>query len=89
MPVERKTDKTSEAVADAQKRRFIETAKELEADETGEEFERMFAKAVPTKKRRLQHSALVIQRVPKRFSHSAPVYLASHGVYTTGFFPRA
>ena len=49
MPAKRKTDETPEAVAEAQKRRFIETAKELEADETGEAFERAFAKAVPAK----------------------------------------
>ena len=47
MPAKRKPDKTPEAVAEAQKRRFIETAKELEADETGEAFERMFSKVVP------------------------------------------
>ena len=31
-------------------RRFIETARELEADETGEAFERAFKKIVPPKK---------------------------------------
>ena len=32
-----------------QSRRFVETARELEADETGEAFERAFKKAVPPK----------------------------------------
>jgi hypothetical protein len=45
----RKEEPTSETVA-AQKRRFIETARELGADETGEAFERAFAKVVPPKK---------------------------------------
>jgi hypothetical protein len=33
----------------AQKKRFIETARELESDETGEAFERAFGKIVPPK----------------------------------------
>ncbi len=44
----RKTPETPETVA-AQSKRFIETAKQLEADESGEAFERAFAKAVPPK----------------------------------------
>jgi hypothetical protein len=44
----RKEEPTPETVA-AQKKRFIETAKELGLDETGEEFERLFATAVPAK----------------------------------------
>lgn len=46
----RKTPETPETVAE-QSKRFIETAKELEADESGEAFERAFAKAVPAKTR--------------------------------------
>ncbi len=49
MPAKRKPGETPEAVAEAQKRRFIETAKELEADESGEAFEQVFAKVVPAK----------------------------------------
>jgi hypothetical protein len=45
----RKTEPTPETVT-AQKKRFIETAKELGADETGEAFERAFKKAVPPAK---------------------------------------
>jgi len=44
----RKTPETAETVA-AQRKRFIETAKELEADETGEAFEQAFARVVPPK----------------------------------------
>ncbi len=46
----RKTPETAETMA-AQKKRFIDTAKELGADESGEAFERAFAKAVPMKPR--------------------------------------
>jgi hypothetical protein len=49
MPAKRKPDETPEAVAEAQKRRFIETAKELGVDESGEAFEKMFKKIVPPK----------------------------------------
>jgi len=45
----RKTPETAEAMAKARKERFIETARKLEADESGEAFERAFAKAVPPK----------------------------------------
>jgi hypothetical protein len=48
----RKTPETPETMA-AQKKRFIETAKELETDESGETFERMFAKAIPAKNRQI------------------------------------
>jgi hypothetical protein len=34
----------------SQRERFIETARELEADETGEAFERAFNKIVPPKR---------------------------------------
>jgi hypothetical protein len=34
-----------------QSKRFVETAREIEADETGEAFRRAFAKIVPTKPR--------------------------------------
>jgi hypothetical protein len=44
----RKEEPTPETVA-AQRQRFIEKAKELGVDETGEEFERAFAKVVPPK----------------------------------------
>jgi hypothetical protein len=47
----RKTEPTPETVA-AQKKRFIETARQLGADETGEAFERAFKKAVPPAKMR-------------------------------------
>lgn len=43
-----KTGPTPETVV-AQRKRFIETARELGADETGEAFERMFIKVVPPK----------------------------------------
>lgn len=35
-----------------QKQRFIETAKKLEVDESGETFEKAFAKIVPAKPRK-------------------------------------
>ena len=35
----------------AQKERFIEKARELEADDSGEEFERAFKKVVPPKRK--------------------------------------
>jgi hypothetical protein len=44
----RKEEPTPETVA-AQKQRFIEKAKELGVDETGEEFERLFARVVRAK----------------------------------------
>ena len=34
-----------------QSKRFVETARELEADETGEAFQRAFEKIVPTRSR--------------------------------------
>lgn len=40
---------TTAQKSQSQKERFIETAKELEADESGEQFERAFAKVVPPK----------------------------------------
>ena len=42
----RTTPETPETMA-AQKKRFIETARELGADESGEPFELLFKKAVP------------------------------------------
>jgi hypothetical protein len=38
----------------AQSKRFIEAARELETDETGEAFERVFKKVVPAKQPRPQ-----------------------------------
>jgi hypothetical protein len=38
----------------SQRERFIETARQLEADETGEAFERAFRKIVPTKSKSLR-----------------------------------
>jgi len=49
MPQKRKAQPPPEAVAKTQKQRFIETARELGADESGEAFERVFSKIVPRK----------------------------------------
>jgi hypothetical protein len=49
MPAKGKAKAPPEAVAKTQKQRFIDTARELEADETGEAFEHTFAKIVPAK----------------------------------------
>jgi hypothetical protein len=42
--------RTNQITETERSRRFIETAKQLEADETGERFERAFKKIVPPKK---------------------------------------
>lgn len=47
---ENQTEKANAEAAKAQLDRFKQTARELGCDETGEAFERAFAKAVPTKK---------------------------------------
>ena len=43
--------------AKEQSKRFIEKARELEADETGEEFERTFKKVVPPKRANVNSTA--------------------------------
>lgn len=49
MPEKGKAQPAPETVAKTQKQRFIEAARELGADESGEAFERIFAKVVPAK----------------------------------------
>jgi hypothetical protein len=50
MPEKGKAQPPPETVAKTQKQRFIETARELGVDESGEAFERLFEKVVPPAK---------------------------------------
>lgn len=50
----KREEKLSKTKSQPQRQRFIETAKEVEADESGEAFERAFGKIVPPAKPKLK-----------------------------------